>query len=80
MSSITCDMSCGKVAISPDRSSERAWFWIRVGQFVGEACSVCRSVSCMLIPRVLVQDWVNERAGQGRDGTRGEIPSNMPIA
>jgi hypothetical protein len=41
-------MRAGKVVQSPERRRERAWFWIRVGQFWGEALRAWRRVSWIL--------------------------------
>jgi hypothetical protein len=41
-------MSSGKVVQSPERRSERACSWIRVGQFVEEAWRAWRRVSWIL--------------------------------
>lgn len=48
MSERTRDMRVGKVVQSPERRSERAWFWMRVGQFWGDALRACRRVSWIL--------------------------------
>lgn len=48
MSERTRDMRAGKVVQSPERRRERAWFWIRVGQFWGEALRAWRRVSWIL--------------------------------
>jgi len=50
-------MSSGKVVYSPERRRVKAWFWIRVGQFWGEACRVWRRVSWILLLEVKVSPF-----------------------
>ncbi len=46
-------IKAGKVVQSPERRSARAWFWIRVGQFWGEALRAWRRVSWILWLKML---------------------------